>query len=553
MKESAKHSGLEGSELRSRILHCERITPDTLVRDVQELFTQTRFDFLMVFQDKTLVGLCSQVALGNLLASRYGWSLYAHKPIGTLAQRPATLIREDEPIPRILSRFSGREKETFYDDAVFVSKTGRVEGCIPMNRLIEFQHQIYASQIAELDEQREQVEQAREEAEEANKAKSRFLATMSHEIRTSMNGVIGMTDLMMSTQLDEEQQDWMSVIQSSAESLLDLINDILDLSKIEAGAVQLEQIPFELYSLTEECLIPHRQKAKSKGIRFERVIDPGVPEKLTGDPTRLRQVLNNLVGNALKLTTAGSVRVHISIRNQTRNSPMVHIAVRDTGIGVPKEKKGRLFQTFSQVDASHTRKFGGTGLGLAICKQLVEMQGGEIGVQSMEGEGSTFWFTLPLTQTPLRNSTDDQETSNRAPLTEVDFNSSILLVEDNPVNLMVAKGILKRLGFSSASVGNGQEALDYLDSHPVDLVFMDIQMPVMDGLEATKRQREREQGTGKHVPIIAMTANAMIGDREVGLAAGMDEYLTKPMKRDPILRMLETFLPRQNSAGHPTT
>jgi signal transduction histidine kinase/ActR/RegA family two-component response regulator len=385
-------------------------------------------------------------------------------------------------------------------------------------------------------------------AQAASVAKSQFLANMSHEIRTPLHGLIGMTDLAIETPPGPDQHQYLELVKQCGTSLLSVINDILDISKIEAGRLQLDPVPFSLRQFLSAATPVLTVSAKQKGLQLELTVDPDVPDALIADSSRLNQILLNLAGNAVKFTERGGVFVSVACAELRRSSAVLRFAIKDTGIGIEPEKVETIFEAFSQADSSITRRFGGTGLGLAISSNLVTMMGGRLWVESTPQAGSTFFFTaeMALDQTPRPTTPAPAEAPHppgqRRPL-------RILLAEDNAVNQIVATRILEKNGHSVVRAAHGEEALALFSRETFDAILMDVQMPVMDGLMATRKIRERETETKSHVPVIALTARAMQEDESICLDAGMDAYLSKPLLCDDLLRTLDELTASQDGAA----
>ncbi len=381
-----------------------------------------------------------------------------------------------------------------------------------------------------------ELKRAKELAEAGTMAKNEFIASISHEFRTPMNGILGLSEILKNTPLDESQADLLKGIVSSAENLLVLVNDLLDFSAIEAGKLELDFHPFILDRVLEDVFQMLNMKAREKFLDFSVLISEDVPKHLIGDSQRLRQIIINLAGNAVKFTEKGGIEIHIHLLKSTVDRIMLRFEVIDTGIGIPQEAKESLFKVFSRVKQNKSKLIVGSGLGLSICKKLTDLLSGEIGVESEKGKGSTFWFTLPFDLTGIK--IQPKEKTGEAEF-KLYTGKRVLVAEDNLINQKIVSFQLKRIGFEVDLVDNGQLALEKYDENCYDIVILDIQMPVMDGYEVAKAIRRKEAITRNHIPVIALTANAMKGDKELYLAAGMDGYVSKPFTPETLLSAIQ--------------
>lgn len=436
------------------------------------------------------------------------------------------------------------------EEVVVRSRTGRMIPCEVRHLPLKFHSATsllsYVRDLSAQKKNEEALRAAKDKAEVAAQAKSDFLANMSHEIRTPMNAMVGLIHLIKDSGLDSQQMDYLGRIEDSTRSLLRIINDVLDFSKIDAGRLEMEEAEFDLASLLREVLNLNLPLAWQKGLELILTETPNLKAPLLGDEVRLQQILNNLIGNALKFTSQGRVSLSVRLLDDDRDEGRVRLefTVRDTGIGFGPEQAERLFVAFNQADTSTTRKYGGTGLGLAISKSLVELMGGEIWTESRPGEGAAFHFTarfkhaagaaLKKASDPAQNETEKAELAARIK------GAKILLVEDNEVNQLVARRIMEKAGLMVSIADNGLRALESLEADQFDLVLMDIQMPEMDGLEATRRIRANPRWAD--LPVVAMTAHALSGDRELSLQAGMNDHITKPINLPELFRTLARWI-----------
>ena len=550
-----------------------RVSAEPLIYSLRAVpvASHNRIESELAHMGSRLRATLEATADGILLVDQEGAIINMNQRFSALWQLPESLLvnRDDAGIFRHLDAQRKGDAEAAETDEMGVQvqylNDGRVFECSVHSAHAgeEVIGRVYSYRdVTERYRTQRELISARDEAKRASAAKGEFLAMMSHEIRTPMNGVLGIAELLAGTALDDEQSDFVRVIRSSGETLLGIINDILDYSKIEAGKLSLEQTGFALLPLLEEITALFRFRLRAGGPTFHCTADGSVPHLLRGDPVRLRQILFNLVGNAFKFTETGRIDVAVTLLSAPQvgagdtavgvtgsmgsmGAAMLRFSVRDTGIGLTPEQCGRLFRSFEQADNSVTRKYGGTGLGLAICKRLVELMGGEIGVNSVVGSGSEFWFTarFVIAESPTEPVTAAPVVAQDSVLTPA---IRILLVEDNLINRKVIAGMLKKLGGVEPTLAcDGQEGVDAALREPFDVILMDTQMPVMDGMEATRRLR----AAGLRTPIIGVSAGALEEERAAAFAAGVDDYVLKPIN----LASLGAALGRALTTGVPGT
>ncbi|HKK71698.1 MAG TPA: ATP-binding protein [Candidatus Krumholzibacteria bacterium] len=496
------------------------------------IFLRTNTDALAAHQARSTRTALAMITVGLVVALL----------IATSLQRVITV-----PIARLSQVMRIVTEERRY--SVRAERGGRDEMGLLINGFNEMLEQIEQRDAAlqdarsdlerRVDERTEELRHERDRAEAAALAKSQFLANMSHEIRTPMNGVLGMTELLMQTPLDDEQKDFARTVHGSAEALLTIINDILDFSKIEAGRMEVEWIPFDVRRVAHDTREMLQVRADEKEIELRLDLGPELDRAYVGDPVRIRQVLLNLLSNAVKFTTEGHVELRVSADAKHEGKPRLDIEVIDTGIGIATDKLAQVFESFTQADSSTTRRFGGTGLGLAISARLVELMGGRLRVESEEGKGSRFHFSLFLEPGEI-DDTEGGPLDGVTPRPRNVHTAEVLLVEDNVVNQRLGVTMLEKTGCRVSLAQNGREAVDYCRMGSFDMVFMDCAMPVMDGFEATRAIRALK-GSMHSVPIVALTANAMAGDRDRCVAVGMDDYLAKPFNLASLSEMVQRY------------
>ena len=472
--------------------------------------------------------------------------------------KPVSSLYPEEEWKKIrAANIRKKGSQQHFETKIFKKNGELIDISLSVNILKDSSNNIIGSvgvmqEITEQKKMRHMLVQAKHSAEEANKSKSLFLANMSHEVRTPMNTVMGMLDITLDTELADEQRENLKTAKDAADNLLSLLNDILDLSRVEAGKINLEMIELNVENIVKSVCKGLSVLAAKKTLEIIWEVEKEIPPVLVGDPLRVRQILVNLINNAIKFTFKGHVQVKVKCHASSEKDCELLFSVRDEGIGIPKDKQGILFNVFTQADESTTRRFGGTGLGLAICKKLVEMMGGKIWVESEDMKGSTFYFTAKFKTIQKREEVSVPAVSFKKSAGSVVAGAvgqiSILLAEDNIVNQKIAVKLLEKKGWLVKAVDDGQKVLDLLAKENFDVILMDAQMPVLDGFETTRKIRDAEKKTGRRIPIIALTARAMNEDKKKCLDVGMDGYVPKPIDRENLYETIETIMKKGSPA-----
>jgi signal transduction histidine kinase/CheY-like chemotaxis protein len=573
---SINHEPLNISDL---ISHHTSVDELATLETVQPVFKHSDLRFVAVERAGRVIGLCGLSHLTLMLGSRFGFALFGQTPVNQYLLPNPMIVSEKEPIQAVVNQALKRDGEAFYEDIAVVDEAGRLRGLVPVSRMAALQtewlqqharslgatNQSLQVEIAERRQAEAVAQFARQAAERAAQAKSDFLATMSHELRTPLNAMLGFTELLQNGNLGEEESRWCTQITSSGRLLLGLISDVLDIAKIEAGRLDIVSKSVSIQEVLQTVFGHHQARANEKNLAYSFTVGSGVPKRVKVDVLRLSQIVGNLLGNAIKFTATGEVRMELAATAQTPNQTTLVLHIRDTGIGVRTEHQDRIFEKFAQADSSTTRNYGGTGLGLSISRHLAELMGGQLSLTSRYGEGSCFTLTLPVeVEVELAATANVESTpavkreslspphlvapkpappsANPAEATTERPPCDVLLVEDIEANQVLATLMLTKLGCTVTLAQNGLEAITLVQDREFTFILMDCQMPEMDGYTATRRIRETDlQSNRRRIPIIAMTANAMAGDRELCLEAGMDDYFSKPFGFADLTRVLAAW------------